>query len=79
MACASCGWRPIHRSCSPFWGGAGLGIVMGSLLMGTSPMSGASPLALGVVIVGLVLTGLAMSVCHPLYHRLLGTQERHND
>ena len=60
-------------------GGAGLGIVMGSLLMGTSPMSGASPLALGVVIVGLVLTGLALSVCHPLYHRLLGTQERHND
>lgn len=52
---------------------------MGSLLMGTSPMSGASPLALGVVIVGLVLTGLALSVCHPLYHRLLGTQERHND
>ena len=60
-------------------GGAGLGIVMGSLLMGTSPLSGASPLALGVVIVGLVLTGLALSVCHPLYHRLLGTQERHND
>lgn len=60
-------------------GGAGLGIVMGSLLMGTSPMSGAFPLALGVILVGLVLTGLALSVCHPLYHRLLGTQERHND
>ena len=60
-------------------GGAGLGIVMGSLLMGTSPMSGAFPLTLGVILVGLVLTGLALSVCHPLYYRLLGTQERHND
>ena len=60
-------------------GGAGLGIVMGSLLMGTSPTSGASPLVVGVITVGLVITGLALGACHPLYHRLLGTQERHND
>ena len=60
-------------------GGAGLGIVMGSLLMGTSPLSGASPLVVGVITVGLVITGLALGACHPLYHRLLGTQERHND
>jgi len=60
-------------------GGAGLGIVMGSLLMGTSPTSGASPLVVGVITVGLVITGLALGACHPLYHRLLGTHERHND
>ena len=60
-------------------GGAGLGIVMGSLLMGTSPTSGASPLVVGVITVGLVITGLALGACHPLNHRLLGTHERHND
>ena len=47
--------------------------------MGTSPTSGASPLVVGVITVGLVITGLALGACHPLYHRLLGTQERHND
>ena len=60
-------------------GGAGLGTLMASLLTGTSPVSSASSLVLGVIVVGLVLTGLALRACHPLYHRLLGIEERRND
>ena len=60
-------------------GGAGLGTLMASLLTGTSPVSGASSLALGIIVVGLVLTGLALRACHPLYYRLLGIEERRND
>ncbi|TFH53934.1 FtsX-like permease family protein [Actinomyces viscosus] len=60
-------------------GGAGLGTLMASLLTGMSPVSGISPLMLGIIIVGLVLTGLALRACHPLYYRLLGETERHND
>ena len=60
-------------------GGAGLGTLMSSSFLSGLPPASGVPVVLGVIVVGLILTALALRACHPLHHRLLGVKERHND